>query len=273
MSLSPLVYWAAAFLVVSLVGLFISSKILKVDLERNGELIIAMLTILGTLVAVLLGLLVSSADEQYRSMEECVNSEAMNITEVFRLTRGLSPSIASVLQDHCIGYCDKLLSDELPSMKNGEASAAVTEEYTRLSDAITQFRPANAGEAEIQSALLSATHGVEEDRGRRIVASRSSWTRRLLPLIMTCAIVVLACSYLYVGQGSALLHSVLVGLVAITLGTNIGVIFLMTRPFASEWSIQPEAIELSVKGMRRMEQQYPTGSMPGAGGKKARAKP
>ena len=273
MSMSPLFYWASAFLLAALAGLFISFKVLKVDQERNSDLINAMLAILGTLVAVLLGMLVSSADEQYRAMEDCVNSEATSITEVFRLTRGLSPAFASVLQDRCIGYCDKVLSAEWPSMKKGEASAAVSDEYIQLSDSITKFRPANAGEAEVQSALLSATHDVEADRARRIVVSRSSSARRLLPLIMTCAIVILACSYLYVGKGNLWLHSVLVGLVAIILGTNIGVIFLMTRPFASEWSIQPEAIELSVKAMRRIKQQFPTGVVPGAGHEEPRATP
>jgi len=49
MSLSPLVFWAAAFLALSLGGLYISSRTLKIDLDKNGDLIVAMLTILGTL--------------------------------------------------------------------------------------------------------------------------------------------------------------------------------------------------------------------------------
>jgi hypothetical protein len=261
MSLSPLVYWALGFLVISLAGLFVSAKTIKIDLDKNGELIIAMLTILGTLVSVLLGLLVSSADEQYRSMEACVNSEATNLNQVFRLSRGLPLATTNVLQDRCIDYCDKVLSDEWPSMRRGETSPAVTKAYTQMSDAIAQFHPVNEGEATLQSALLSATSDIGQNRALRVVACRSSWTRRLLPLILTCAIVVLSCSYLYVGKGRMLLHAVLVGLVAITLGTNIGVIFLMTRPFSSEWAIQPEGFELSGRIMREYRSgRRPTGA-------------
>ena len=62
-----------------------------------------------------------------------------------------------------------------------------------------------------------------------------------------------------------MLHSVLVGLVAITLGTNIGVIFLMTRPFSSEWTIQPEGFELHVKVMKQYRDALvPTGAQPPA---------
>jgi hypothetical protein len=250
MSFSPLVYWAAAFLVISLIGLFISAKTIKIDLDKNGDLIVAMLTILGTLVSVLLGLLVSSADEQYRSLEVSVNSEATSVNEIFRLSRGLPSATALPLQDRCIDYCDKVIADEWPLMKHGETSKAVTQVYAGISDSIVQFRPANAGEASLQSALLTATSEIGQNRGTRIVAARSTWSRRLLPLILTCAIVVLSCSYLYVGRGSFLLHAVLVGLVAITLGTNIGVIYLMTRPFTSEWTIEPEGFELRAKIMR-----------------------
>jgi hypothetical protein len=250
MSLSPLVYWAVAFLIISLIGLFISAKTIKIDLAKNGDLIVAMLTILGTLVSVLLGLLVSSADEQYRALEVSVNSEATSVNEIFRLSRGLPSSIAIKLQDSCIDYCDKVIAEEWPSMRHGETSKSVTQVYTDISDAIVQFRPANNGESAVQSAILSATADIGQNRGNRIVASRSTWSRRLLPLILTCAIVVLTCSYLYVGKGRLLLHAVLVGLVAVTLGTNIGVIYLMTRPFTSEWTIQPDGFELRAKVMR-----------------------
>jgi hypothetical protein len=260
MSLSPLVFWAAGFLIISLGGLYVTTKTIKIDLDKNGDLIVAMLTILGTLVSVLLGLLVSSADEQYRSLEASVNSEATSVNEVFRLSRGLPQATAVMVQDRCIDYCDRVVADEWPSMRQGESSKAVTKEYARMSDAIVQFRPANNGETALQESLLSATHDIGQNRGLRIVASRSTWTRRLLPLILTCAIVVLACSYLYAGRGSKLLHSVLVGLVAITLGTNIGVIFLMTRPFASEWTIQPEGFELDARVMREYRTPGSTGA-------------
>ena len=250
MSLSPLIFWAAGFLIISLAGLFISSKIIKIDIQKNGELIVAMLTILGTLVSVLLGLLVSSADEQYRSLEDSVNREATCIHEVFRLSRGLPAATARVLQERCIDYCDTVISKEWPAMKQGEVSTELTEGFSQLSDAIVKFHPSDDGEAELQGALLNEISEVGQNRGLRVVASRSTWTRRLLPLILTCAIVVLTCSYLYVAKGSMLLHSVLVGLVAITLGTNIGVIFLMTRPFSSEWAIQPDGFETRVKFMR-----------------------
>ncbi len=251
MSLSPLFYWAAGFMAIALVGLFLSAKTIKIDLAQNGELIVALLAILGTLVSVLLGMLVSSADEQYRALEQSVSGEATSISEVFRIARGLPEAQKRALQEQCIAYCDKVVSEDWPAMRNGEMSPAVTDVFINISDTILQFRPANDGEATVQGALLSTTNELGQSRGVRIVASRSTWTWRLLPLIITCAVVVLICSYLYVGKGSPLLHSVLVGLVAITLGTNIGVIFLMTRPFSSEWTIQPDTFAIRAKIMRQ----------------------
>ncbi len=113
MSFSPLILWAVSFVIVSLIGLYISSRTIKIDHEQNGDFIVAMLTILGTLVSVLLGLLVSSADDQYRSLESCVNSEATGVSEVFRLARGLPSATAFKLRNCCIEYCEKVVADEL----------------------------------------------------------------------------------------------------------------------------------------------------------------
>ncbi|MBK9277544.1 MAG: DUF4239 domain-containing protein [Candidatus Obscuribacter sp.] len=251
MSFSPLFYWAAASLVIALVGLYVSRKTLKIDMERNLELIVAMLAILGTLVSVLLGLLVSSADEQYRAMEDCANSEATNISQIFGLSRGLPRPKALQIQNACIDYARKIVTEDWPAMKEGSQSLIVTQSYANLNDAIVSFRPADDGEAAIQGALISASSAVGQNRGSRIVTSRSTWTQRLLPLIITCAVVVLACSYLYAGNGTVLVHSFLVALVAVTLGINIGVIFLMTRPFSSQWAIRPLGFELALQGMER----------------------
>ncbi len=136
-------------------------------------------------------------------------------------------------------------------MKHGQLAKDVTQVFANMSDLIVQFRPVNQGEAAVQTAMLKATSDIGQNRGLRIVAARSTWTRRLLPLILACAVVVLTCCYLYAGRRSALLHSVMIALVAMTLGINIGVIFLMTRPFSSEWTIQPEGFELRAAILRQ----------------------
>jgi hypothetical protein len=251
MAFSPLLYWGFGFVVVSLAGLFVSTKLIKIDMAANGDLIIAMLTILGTLVSILLGLLVSNADEQYRALEECVDNEATSITEVYRLARGLPHAKGLALQKLCVDYCDKVITDEWPAMRKGQRSEVVTEIYTKLSDEMTTFQPAKSGEETLQSSIIEITNAVGRNRGKRILASRSNWAGRLLPLIVACAVVVFACAYMYSGQGSFPVHSFLVGLVAVTLGINIGVIFLMTRPFSSEWAIEPESFRLHDEVMKQ----------------------
>ncbi|MBS1992170.1 MAG: DUF4239 domain-containing protein [Cyanobacteria bacterium SZAS LIN-3] len=251
MAFSPLLYWGISFIVIALIGLQITSRFIKIDMEKSGDLVVAMLTILGTLVSVLLGLLVSSADEKYRALEECVSTEATSVGQVFRLSRSLPQPQSKIMRDLCLQYCDQVISSEWPALKKGENSPAVTDTYSRLSDEITAFRPANSGEESLQHAIIDVTTQIGQNRATRIVASRSNWAGRLLPLIFTCAVVVLACSYLYVGQGSKILHSVLVAFVAVTLGINIGVIFLMTRPFTSEWAIEPEAFQLHSQVMKQ----------------------
>jgi len=251
LNVSAITLWGAGSVILALLGLFVAKKTIKpIDLDLNGDLLLAMVTIVGTLVSVLLGLLVSSSVDQYRFMESSVDAEAASIGAVFRLARGTPDKTRTVLQSLCIDYCDQVVSDEWPAMKQGHMSNRVSAIYAKLNDAIVTFRPADAGEAIVEQALVTATSKLGEHRRERIVAMNSTWTIRLLPLLLMCVVIVLLISYMYLRTGKSVLHAVLVSFVAIALGTNVGIIFLMSRPFTSDWSIEPEGFAVNAQMMR-----------------------
>jgi len=41
MAFSPLVYWAVGFVVIALAGLHITTRFVKIDMERSGDLVVA----------------------------------------------------------------------------------------------------------------------------------------------------------------------------------------------------------------------------------------
>lgn len=248
LNVSAIFFWGAGSASIALLGLWVSKKAIKpIDLDKYGDLMLATVTIVGTLVSILLGLLVSESVGQYRALQSSVGAEANCIGDVFRLSRGLPGPAGDQLRALCIDYCEQVINDDWPAMRQGKASNIVSATYLNLSDTIVTFRPNNSGEATVQQALVAAASRAAEHRHERIAVEETTWTKRLLPILIMCAAIVLAFSYLYVRSGNILLHAVLVSLVAVVLGTNIGVIFLMGRAFASPWSIQPEPFESIVQ--------------------------
>ena len=252
--MSEILFWGGGSVAFTLLGLFICRKFFKpIDVHGHAELLIAIVTIVGTLVSVLLGLLVSSAVDQYHSLESSIDSEATSVADIYRISRGMPEKFAQAMQPLCIDYCELTVKDEWPAMKHGELSPAVTKVYSRINDQIVGFRPENQAEASLQQSLLKAATDLGHSRRERIVAVTSTWIDRMLPILSICAFIVLAISYLHVGPQTTAVHRVLLSFVAMALGSNIGLIYTMSKPFASDWTMAPDQFELNAKYMRAFQ--------------------
>lgn len=250
--LSEILLWGGGSVAFTLVGLWLNQKFFKpIDVHGHAELLIAIVTIVGTLVSVLLGLLVSSAVDQYHSLESSIDSEATSVADIYRLSRGMPDKFSSVVQPLCIEYCDRTVQDEWPAMKKGELSPAVTKIYSQINDDIVRFHPESQAEASLQQSLLKASTDLGHSRRERIVAVTSTWIDRMLPILCICSFIVLAVSYLHVGSKTSTVHRVVLSFVAMALGSNIGLIYTMSKPFASDWTMAPDQFELNAKYMRQ----------------------
>src|SRR5437667_5934218 len=96
---------SAGAAIIAVVGFFIVHRILKpIDLTEHQSFLDAMLSIVGTLVSILLGLLVAAALDHYRSLEQSVDTEAASVAQVFRLTIGLPEEAQRKIRQICVDY-------------------------------------------------------------------------------------------------------------------------------------------------------------------------
>ena len=226
-------------------GFVLTRKLVKrIDVDEHQKFLDAMLSIVGTLVSILLGLLVAAAMDRYDNLERAVDAEATGVATVFRLSRGLPADRQKKIQQLCCQYCQQVIADEWPAMAQGHMSHNVFLTYGQLLDQVVTLIPANNGESNLQSATIEALNNISEGRRERALAIHYSWGGRLIPVLLICALIVIAFTYLYVKRG-AFVHAIVIGFVAITLGGNIGVVYLFSKPFDGDWKIQPRGFELN----------------------------
>jgi hypothetical protein len=96
----------------------------------------------------------------------------------------------------------------------------------------------------VHQVLLTSVQEVGDCRRKRILALHSTWTQQLMPLLLSCSAIVMAFAYLYARRG-AIFHGVLICFVAIALGGNLGLVFVLRNPFAGDWKIQPRGFLLN----------------------------
>jgi hypothetical protein len=122
----------------------------------------------------------------------------------------------------------------------------------KMNDAVVTFRPANDGESNVQSAVISALTEAIHCRRSRIVVLFSDWTLRMMPILLMCSGIILAIAYIYIDKKPTKEQILLVSFVAIALGSNIGLMVAMSRPFGGPDSIEPELFERNAKLLREL---------------------
>lgn len=226
-------------------GFMLTRRLVKpIDLDEHQSFLDAMLSIVGTLVSILLGLLVAAAMDRYQNLIREVDSEAGGVACIFRLAHGFPEADRHKIQTLCTRYSYLVQNTEWPAMTKGQMSHDVFLTFGKLQHAIITYVPKNDGETNVQAALIEALDVISHGRRERALALRSDWAHHLMPVLVICSLIVIIFTYLYVKRG-ATLHAVLIGFVAVALGGNLGLILLLSRPFDGDWKIQPTAFELN----------------------------
>jgi Protein of unknown function (DUF4239) len=238
--------------VIAMLGFIAVRKLSKpIDLNEHQTFLDAMCNIVGTLVSILLGLLVAASLDTYQVLETTVDQESNAIADIFRLSRGLPDPLQGEVQTLCERYCQQVVNIEWPAMAKGGISHEVFRTSAKLTDEIVRFKPSTNGETNIQAGLLQSVETMGNCRRGRILALSSTKTAILLPLLVICAVTVMLFTYLYVKHVSAL-QAILIGCVAVALGGNISLVYLLSKPFDGDWKIKPKGFELNLKMLREV---------------------
>jgi hypothetical protein len=236
--------------VLAMIGFVAVRKLSKpINLDEHQTFLDAMCNIVGTLVSILLGLLVAASLDTYQTLEQTIDQEANSAAEVFKLSRGLPNPLQGQVQTLCERYCQEVVNIEWPCMAKGLPSLVVFKTSALLTDEIVRFKPANDGETNIQASLLQSVETMGNCRRARILALYSTRNQILLPLLVICAVTVMLFAYLYVKHVSAL-QAILIGCVAVALGGNISLVYLLSKPFDGDWKLQPRGFILNLKSLR-----------------------
>lgn len=233
-------------------GFMLTRKLLRpIDMQEHQQFLDAMFNIVGTLVSLILGLLVASALDHYQTLESSIDAEATSLSEIFRFSRGFNEPTRSRVQTLCERYCTLVLNEEWPAMEKGDISPKVFDTFCMLNDEIVLIHPAHDGESNLQAAMLESLSTVGTGRRERILTLKNTRTRILGPILLTGAIIVLAFTYFYVNRVS-IFHSIVIGCVAIALGGNLALVYVLSKPFEGDWKIQPTAFMLNLKAREQL---------------------
>lgn len=215
-------------------------------LRRAHETTGSLLSIVGTLYAVLLGLLVVDAMVRFeRAMDE-VQSESNSLADIFLLAERLPEPQQSRIRDLCRTYAEEVTTLEWPLMASGLMSVEARRTALALARSVNDLEPASESQKIVFPMLLDQIQDLWNLRRNRANAVQFGvpaveWAALLLGAAVTACFV-----GLFNVEHSGLQY-LMTGLAALVIGLNLYLVALFGYPFAGDLTVSKRPFEMDVR--------------------------
>jgi hypothetical protein len=231
----------AALAVVAAMRFLIPRDVLRQAHDATGN----MLSIVGTLYAVLLGLIVVDAMVRFERAMDGVQEESNCLADIFLLSGRLPEPHKTRLADLCRVYAQDVVDIEWPRMRTGHLSVEARTSALAIAKAIEDFEPKTEVQKAVFPMILEQTRQFWNLRRNRANAVQYG-----IPMIEWVALLIGAgVTLLFAGLFSverAGLQYLLTAISALVIGLNLYLVSLFGYPFAGELSVSKRPFLLDI---------------------------
>lgn len=205
---------------------------------------------LGAMFSVIVGFSAFLVLNKYHAAQLTVQSEAGDLEEIYRLAEPLPEQQREAIQGLALSYARVVVDEEWSLMEQNSHSPradALAEELRRRIQ--EGYKTTTGAEQQFFLEELEVMDELDEDRETRLVYMRTG-----LPSILWVALAVLGMSIIgltyLVGMESRHLHLLTVGVLAMGFSLVLFTIFVLDRPFGTDFKVGPQPYVLVLREIR-----------------------
>lgn len=210
----------------------------RIDFRAHNDVAGIVLGIIGGLFAVMLAFIVAIVWQEFDVATQRAAVEVGAATDLWHTSRGLPAPLGPAVRRNLISYAGAMVTDEWPAMRAGGRSKRAEDVLTRTFEDVAQFRPANAGASNAQSASLQYLGALHDARHHRLDDNNSGVSPFEWTILLIGALAVIGICYL-VGSTSLRAQLLMTGAVAAMIAATFVLIFELDYPFRGDLSIEP----------------------------------
>ncbi len=202
-----------------------------------------LLSVVGTLYAVLLGFVVVDAMEHAQELRVLVGQEASGLCNIYLCSNGLPSEKRATMHTLCDQYAEAVINDEWQTMQKGKYSITAFKNVWSLWKEITTITPVTESEKTLHQQLVSEICTMTQNRRTRIVSASHGVNPLLWTVLIVGAIFTVMFTYFF-GVRNLRAQILMTVLVSLTLSLNVLLVFIFGNPFAGDFAIQPDSFKL-----------------------------
>ncbi|MBX9950729.1 MAG: DUF4239 domain-containing protein [Candidatus Obscuribacterales bacterium] len=241
-----------AVLVASAGALAVRRAVAVGTLKSNHEVAGYLLSVVGTLYSVLLGLIVVDTQGKYQEARAMSQQEADSCLDMFHLAYGL-PSKERIMLHHKLQeYLDVLVAQEWEShTSEGSFVDFAKTPFRDIWWELTDFEPQTNKEQSVYEQLLDEMQKLSDGRRYRMQISKTSLPPVMWGVLIAGATLTVFFTYLFEVENTKA-QVLMTALVALSLALNILLVALFNNPYKGYMRIQAYQFEYDRKVMSEL---------------------
>lgn len=221
-------------LAVSLGGMWlVRTKVPRQTLLENHEVAGYMLSIVGTLYAILLGLIVVNVQAKFEAANQMAMTEANCLSDIAHLAALYSDPTRRKIHGHLYDYAIAAKEQDWSKVSTGEMQEATIKPYRALWKTINKIDPQGSKQESAFSNVLSTMAQLSDARRFRMVASRNGLSPILWAVLIVGEILIVWFTYFFFVENIKA-QTIMTSFVVVFLSLNLLLVFLYNNPYRSE---------------------------------------
>ena len=228
----------------SVFGLLVVRKYFDLEkLKSHHEVGGYLLSVVGTMYAVLLGLIVVDAMTKFQTAREVVEQEANSLADVFLLSNSFPPDKARKVQIVCNEYVKEILEVEWPAMAEGRISTTARKAIVHLMKEIMTFEPVTENQKAIYPIAVQEACQVWDFRRARTNMAQHGIPAVEWIVLVIGAVVTIVFTYFF-GLSDAKAQMAMTCMVSLLISLNMYLVILFGSPFSGDLQVSPDAFRV-----------------------------
>ncbi len=218
----------------SIGGLLIVRKSISKDtLVACHEVGGVMLSVVGTLYAILVGLIVVNSQGKVDQASAMAVTEANMLTNIYHLSSTFKQPTRKNIHKHLFDYATAAIDQDWTKVELGAEQEATIPPYQGLWKEVTGYIPSEAHETQCYEAVISDMQELSAARKYRMVSARNQLSSVLWSILIVGGTMIILFTYFFFVE-NLVAQCIMTAFVAIFISLNVYLIYICQDPYRPE---------------------------------------
>ena len=229
--------------VLAAVGLLITRRLMdQRTLKESHDVGGYLLSVIGTLFAVLLGLVVVDAMQSYQRARDIVERESNCLTDVVIMSDRLPEPRRSKVRNMCADYADQVVDTEWGQMSCASECPLSREKAIDLMQALMDFEPKTENEKALYPQMVQEASQFWQSREARINIAKTGLPALEWTALIAGAVITIFFTYFFVLESLAMQLAMTL-MVAFLVSLNLMLLLMYAYPFSGDLALGNESFQ------------------------------